>query len=64
MNNTKATKEVLLETMDLILKENEDVQICSITPEIVTRTIKCFKNNPVRAIGALHLGSAFIVEPD
>ena len=51
-------------TRDLILKDIEDVQICYITPEVVARTIKCLENNPVRAMDALHLGSALVVEPD
>jgi predicted nucleic acid-binding protein len=51
-------------TRGLILKEIEDVEICYITPEVVARTLKCLENNPVRAMDALHLGCALVVEPD
>jgi uncharacterized protein len=49
---------------DLILKEIEDAEICYFTSEVVTRTIRCLENNPLRAMDALHLGCALIVEPD
>jgi hypothetical protein len=34
------------------------------TPEVVARTIKCLENDPLRAMDALHLGCALVVEPD
>jgi uncharacterized protein len=49
---------------DLILKEIEDVEICYLTPEVVTQTIRCLENNVLRAMDALHLGCALVVEPD
>jgi uncharacterized protein len=51
-------------TRDLILREIEDAEICYVTPDVVTRTIKCLESNPLRAMDALHLGCALIVEPD
>ena len=49
---------------DLILKEIEDAEICYVTPEVVTQTIRCLENNTLRAMDALHLGCALVVEPD
>lgn len=49
---------------DLILKEIEDAEICYLTPEVVTQTIRCLENNVLRAMDALHLGCALVVEPD
>ncbi len=49
---------------DLILKEIEDAEICYVTPEVVTQTIKCLENNALRAMDAIHLGCALVVEPD
>jgi len=51
-------------TRDLILREIEDAEICYVTPDVVTRTIRCLENNPLRAMDALHLGCALILEPD
>jgi uncharacterized protein len=51
-------------TRDLILKELEDAEICHLTPEVIARTLKCLESNPLRALDALHLGCALIVEPD
>jgi uncharacterized protein len=50
-------------TRDLILKEIEDAEICYVTPAVVTRTIRCLEHNALRAMDALHLGCALIVEP-
>ena len=49
---------------DLILKEIEDIEICHITPDVVTRTIRCLENSPLRPMDALHLGCALLVPPD
>lgn len=51
-------------TRDLILREIEDVEICCVTPDVVTQTMRCLENNALRAMDALHLGCALIVEPD
>jgi len=51
-------------TRDLFLKEIEDTEICYVTPEVVTQTIRCLENNVLRAMDALHLGCALVVEPD
>ncbi len=51
-------------TRDLIFKEIEDAEICYVTPEVVTQTIRCLENNLLRAMDALHLGCALVVEPD
>jgi uncharacterized protein len=49
---------------DLILKEIEDAEICYVTPEVIAQTIRCLENNVLRAMDALHLGCALVVEPD
>lgn len=46
------------------MKEIEDAEICHLTPEVVIQTIRCLENNVLRAMGALHLGCALVVEPD
>lgn len=51
-------------TRDLILREIEDVEICYVTPDVVTQTMRCLENNALRAMDALHLGCALMVEPD
>lgn len=51
-------------TRDVILEEIEDADVCSVTPEVVTRAIRCLENSPLRAMDALHLGCALVVEPD
>ena len=60
----KLLTEDYQKTRDLILKEIEDAEICYVTPDVVTRTIRCLENNPLRAMDALNLGCALIIEPD
>lgn len=50
-------------TRDRILEEIADAEICYITPDVVTRTIRCLELNALRAMDALHLGCALVVEP-
>jgi hypothetical protein len=49
---------------DLIFSEIEDAEICYLTPEVVTQTIRCLENNVLRAMDALHLGCALVAEVD
>lgn len=49
---------------DRILVEMQDTEICYVTPDVVARTIKCLENSPLRAMDALHLGCALLIEPD
>jgi uncharacterized protein len=51
-------------TRDLILMEIEDAEVCYLTPEVVTRAIRCLEHNALRAMDALHLGCALVLEPD
>ena len=49
---------------DLILREIEDAEICRLTPEVVSQTLRCLENNDLRAMDAIHLGCAVVVKPD
>lgn len=49
---------------DLILDDFEDVEVCDITTEVIGHTIGCLERNRLRAMDALHLGSALVVKPD
>ena len=60
----KLTGSDYQKTRDLILKEIEDTEICYLTPEVVTQTIRCLENNALRAMDAFHLGCALVIEPD
>lgn len=46
------------------MREIEDVEICYVTPAVITQTMRCLENNVLRAMDALHLGCALMVEPD
>ena len=58
------TAEDYRKTRDLVLMETADVEICYLTPDVVAQAIQCLENNPLRAMDALHLGCALIVQPD
>jgi predicted nucleic acid-binding protein len=47
-----------------VLKEIETIEICSLGPEVIKRAIGCLEKNSLRAVEALHLGCALIINPD
>lgn len=60
----RITRRDYLETRDLILQEVRDVEICCVTGEVVSQTMKCVENYPLGAMEALNLGCALVVSPD
>ncbi len=52
------------QTRSLILRDIEDTEICSVTPEVVAQTIRCLESDSLRAMDAIHLGCALLVEVD
>ncbi|MFZ2444866.1 MAG: type II toxin-antitoxin system VapC family toxin [Syntrophobacteraceae bacterium] len=48
----------------MILDDLADVDICEITPEVITQTIRCLETHPLRAMDAIHLGCALAIKPD
>jgi predicted nucleic acid-binding protein len=51
-------------TKNLILEDLEDVEICNLTPDVISRAMGCLESHPLRAMDALHLGCALAVNPD
>ncbi len=47
-----------------LLRDLDDVSICDITPTVMSHTLRCIENNPLRAMDAIHLGCALAYEPD
>lgn len=41
-----------------------DMDICQITPAILATVVSLLESNPLRAMDAIHVGSALAVEPD
>jgi len=60
----KISSDQYQQIKDLILDDFEDVEVCDITTEVITQTIRCLENNPLCAMDALHLGCALVVKPD
>lgn len=41
-----------------------DVDICQLTPDILTSVVSLLESHPLRAMDALHVACALVVEPD
>lgn len=52
------------QTRDVILSDLKDVEICNLSPEVISLTIKCLEDNSLRAMDALHIGCALSIKPD
>ena len=47
-----------------VLQELEAIEICNLTAEVIKRAISCLESSPLRAMDALHLGCALVMNPD
>ena len=47
-----------------ILTDVDGVDLCDMTPSIVKNSITCLEHSPLRALDAIHLGSALAYRPD
>jgi hypothetical protein len=46
------------------LRDLRDADLCDLTPAVLERTVGCLERNPLRAMDAIHLGSAIVYRPD
>ena len=60
----KIQEEDYLQTKDLILGDLEDVEICTLNPEVIRSCINCLEKNKLRAMDAIHLACALAIGPD
>lgn len=49
---------------DAILTDLDDADLCDITPSILEHAIVCLEHSPLRALDAIHIGSALVYQPD
>ncbi|RKZ48536.1 MAG: VapC toxin family PIN domain ribonuclease [Candidatus Parabeggiatoa sp. nov. 3] len=60
----KLSEEEYEQLKTAILTDLEDIEICDITPYVMLRVISCLENNTLRAMDAIHLGSAIVYGAD
>ena len=60
----KLSKEKYVQLKTAILTDLDDIDICDITPDVMLRVISCLENNTLRAMDAIHLGSALAYGAD
>ncbi len=60
----KLSEEKYEQLKTAILTDLEDIEICDITPYVMLRVISCLENNTLRAMDAIHLGSALAYGAD
>ena len=42
----------------------EDIAVCDLTPMVLSQTIESLENNTLRAMDAIHIGSALVLQCD
>jgi len=60
----KLSEEEYEQLKTAILTDLEDIEICDITSGVMLRVISCLENNTLRAMDAIHLGSAIVYGAD
>jgi predicted nucleic acid-binding protein len=58
---------VFFDTSALIKRYVEDLSdtdLCDLSQDAFEQTIRCLENHPLRALDALHVGSALVYQPD
>lgn len=41
-----------------------DAELCDLSQDVFEQTIRCLESHPLRALDALHVGSALVYQPD
>ena len=49
---------------EAILIDLEVADLCELTSSVLESTISCLENSPLRAMDAIHVGSALVYKPD
>jgi predicted nucleic acid-binding protein len=60
----KLSEEKYEQLKTAMLTDLEDIETCDITPDVMLRVISCLENNTLRAMDAIHLGSAIVYGAD
>lgn len=47
-----------------LLADLADADLCDLTQETFEQTLRCLERHPLRALDALHVGSALVYQPD
>ncbi len=47
-----------------LLADLADADLCELTQETFEQTLRCLERHPLRALDALHVGSALVYQPD
>jgi len=49
---------------DAILTDLDDADLCDMTSSVLKHTVTCLERSPLRALDAVHIGSALVYQPD
>lgn len=49
---------------EAILIDLEATDLCELTSSVLESTVSCLENSPLRAMDAIHVGSALVYKPD
>ncbi|MCP4410445.1 MAG: type II toxin-antitoxin system VapC family toxin [Gammaproteobacteria bacterium] len=49
---------------EAILIDLNDADLCDMTPSVLEHAITCLERSPLRALDAVHIGSALVYQPD
>ncbi|MHB1949944.1 MAG: type II toxin-antitoxin system VapC family toxin [Acidiferrobacteraceae bacterium] len=64
LREKKITKADYRTVKGNVMKDLADIDICQITPDVLASVVSLLERNPLRAMDALHVACAAVVEAD
>ena len=64
LRENKLTGEQYQQLKTALFSDVEDIAVCDLTPIVLSKTIESLENNPLRAMDAIHIGSAIALQCD
>lgn len=64
LRENRISQKNYLDLKKAIVTDVSHIDFCGMTTAVIEKTVVCLERNPLRALDAIHLGSALVYQPD
>ncbi|MCH9698673.1 MAG: type II toxin-antitoxin system VapC family toxin [Gammaproteobacteria bacterium] len=64
LREKRISQKNYLDLKKAIVTDVSQIDLCGMTTAVIEQTVVCLERNPLRAMDAIHLGSALVYQPD